>query len=67
MRDALHPTTIRNAGRGRTMTGGAIGDEGVVRLVGYAFCEFSKGGDGVWWWVKTMRCDLCCRPEETGR
>ena len=35
-------------------------------LVGYALDEFSKGGDGVWWWVKMMRCDLCWHPEEMG-
>ena len=48
------------------MMGGVIGNEGVVHLVVYTFDKFSKGGDGVWWWVKTMRCDLCCHPDETG-
>ena len=33
---------------------GAIGDGGVVCLVGYPLDEFIKGGDGVWWWVKDV-------------
>ena len=32
--------------RAGTMTGGVIGNEGVVRLVVYAFDEFSNGGMG---------------------